>query len=168
MIRRAICLVPNDRQRQGLFVEQTVGENLGYVRMALDRRPWRLPVAELRRLCETAIRQLLIKTQGPEQPVSTLSGGNQQKIVIGKWLATRIEVLLLSDPTKGVDIHARSEIYASLADLAAGGAGILVFASDLRHCDCILVMYEGRIVEELTRETMNEQRVMAAAFGRAA
>ena len=172
MIRRGICLVPNDRQRQGLFVEQTVGENLGYVRVALDRRPWRLPLAELHRFAVEAIRRLFIKTDGPGQPVSTLSGGNQQKVVIGKWLGTPIDVLLLSDPTKGVDIHARSEIYATLADLAAGGAAILVFASDvqelLQHCDRILVMYEGRIVDELAGNSMNEQRVMAAAFGKAA
>jgi ribose transport system ATP-binding protein len=172
MIKRGICLVPNDRQRQGLFVEQTVGENLGYVRVALDRWPWRLPITELRRFALEAIRHLLIKTEGPGQPVSTLSGGNQQKVVIGKWLGTRIDVLLLSDPTKGVDIHARSEIYATLADLAASGAAILVFASDvqelLQHCDRILVMYEGRIVDELAGNSMNEQRVMAAAFGKAA
>jgi ABC-type sugar transport system ATPase subunit len=172
MIRRGISLVPNDRQRQGLFIDQTVGENLGYVRVALDRRPWRLPIAALRELAANAIRNLMIKTDGPAQPVSTLSGGNQQKVVIGKWLAAPIDVLLLSDPTKGVDIHARSEIYAKLAELAAGGAAILVFASDvqelLSHCDRILVMYEGCIREELAGPAMNEQRVMAAAFGRAA
>jgi ABC-type sugar transport system ATPase subunit len=172
MIRRGISLVPNDRQRQGLFIDQTVGENLGYVRVALDRRPWRLPAAALRELAANAIRNLMIKTDGPAQPVSTLSGGNQQKVVIGKWLAAPIDVLLLSDPTKGVDIHARSEIYAKLAELAADGAAILVFASDvqelLSHCDRILVMYEGRVSEELAGPAMNEQRVMAAAFGRAA
>lgn len=172
MIRRGVCLVPNDRQRQGLFVDQTVGENLGYVCVAMDRRPWRLQRAALRQLAETAIRRMLVKTEGPNRPVSTLSGGNQQKVVIGKWLAERIDVLLLSDPTKGVDIHARSEIYANLSDIAAEGAGILVFASDveelLRHCDRILVMYEGRVVEDLSGDAMNEQRVMAAAFGRAA
>ncbi len=172
MIRRGICLVPNDRQREGLFVEQTVGENLGYVRVALERRPWRLKLAELRSFAVETIRRLLIKTDGPDQPVATLSGGNQQKVVIGKWLGAHTEILLLSDPTKGVDIHARSEIYATLAELAAGGAAILVFASDvqelLRHCDRILVMYEGRIVDDLAGTAMSEQLVMAAAFGKAA
>ena len=168
MIRRGVSLVPNDRQRQGLFIEQTVGDNLGYARVALDRRPWRLPVADLRELAARVIRQLMIRTDGPAQPVATLSGGNQQKVVIGKWLGTPIDVLLLCDPTKGVDIHARSEIYAKLAELAADGAAILVFASDvqelLRHCDRILVMYEGRISEELAGAGMSEQRI--AAFGR--
>ncbi len=172
MIRRGVCLVPNDRQRQGLFMDQSVGENLGYVRICLERHPWRLPGAELRGLAERTIRQLMIKTEGPSQPVSTLSGGNQQKVVIGKWLAAPIDVLLLSDPTKGVDIHARSEIHATLADLAARGSAILIFASDvqelLAHCDRILVMYEGRIVDTLEGAAMNEQRVMTASFGKAA
>ncbi len=172
MIRRGVCLVPNDRHRQGLFVDESVGENLGYVCVSLDRRPWRLPRLELRAFAEQAIRRLLIKTDGPRQPVSTLSGGNQQKVVIGKWLAVEISVLLLSDPTKGVDIHARSEIYATLGGLAAGGSAILVFASDvqelLAHCDRILVMYEGRVVEVLAGPAMSERRVMAAAFGKAA
>ena len=172
MIRRGICLVPNDRQRQGLFMGQTVGENLGYVSVALGRRPWRLPLAALRRFAAQAIGRLLIKTSGAGQPVATLSGGNQQKVVIGKWLAAPVAVLLLSDPTKGVDIHARAEIYATLAELAAQGSAVLVFASDLQellaYCDRILVMYEGRIVDELAGAAMNEQRVMSAAFGKAA
>ena len=172
MIRRGVCLVPNDRHRQGLFMDRSVGENLGYVRVCLDRRPWRLPRPELRAFAEQAIRRLLIKTEGPGQPVSALSGGNQQKVVVGKWLAAEISVLLLSDPTKGVDVHARTEIYATLGELAAGGSAVLVFASDvqelLAHCDRILVMFEGRVVEVLAGAAMSERRVMAAAFGKAA
>jgi len=170
MIRRGVCLVPDDRLRQGLFSDESVGENLGFVKVALAKRPWTLPLTELTRLASDAIRRLLIKTEGPDQLVSALSGGNQQKVVIGKWLATDIEVLLLSDPTKGVDIHARSEIYSIIGELAAGGTTALIFASEIQelllHCDRILVMYEGRIVEELTGEAMTEPRIMAAAFGR--
>ena len=171
MIRRGVCLVPDDRLRQGLFTSESVGENLGFVKIALTRRPWTLPLAALAELARSAIGRLLIKTEGPDQPVAALSGGNQQKVVIGKWLATDIEVLLLSDPTKGVDIHARSEIYAIIGDLAAAGTAVLVFASEIQelllHCDRILVMYEGRIVEALAGEAMTEARIMAAAFGRA-
>jgi ABC-type sugar transport system ATPase subunit len=172
MIRRGVCLVPNDRLRQGLFSDESVGENLGFVKIALAKRPWTLPLAELGQLAAQTIQRLLIKTEGPNQLVSALSGGNQQKVVIGKWLATEIDVLLLSDPTKGVDIHARSEIYASVGELAAAGTAVLIFASEIQelllYCDRILVMYEGRIVEALTGEAMTEPRIMAAAFGRAA
>ncbi|MBW4022208.1 MAG: sugar ABC transporter ATP-binding protein [Proteobacteria bacterium] len=171
MIRRGVCLVPDDRLRQGLFSGESVGENLGYVKIALAKRPWTLPLAELGQLAAATIRRLLIKTEGPEQLVSALSGGNQQKVVIGKWLATDIEVLLLSDPTKGVDIHARSEIYAIIGELAAAGTTALIFASEIQelllHCDRILVMYEGRIVGNLSGAAMTEPRIMAAAFGRA-
>ncbi len=172
MIRRGICLVPNDRHRQGLFLDQSVGDNLASVSVALQRRPWRLPLAELRRLAERTIERLRIKTEGVAQNVTRLSGGNQQKVVIGKWLGAGADILLLSDPTKGVDIHARTEIYATLDELAAAGSAVLVYASDVQelllHCDRILVMYEGRITGELTGEAMSEQRVMAASFGRAA
>ncbi|HTI01479.1 MAG TPA: sugar ABC transporter ATP-binding protein [Acidisoma sp.] len=172
MIRRGICLVPNDRHRQGLFMEQTVGENLSAVALALWRRPWRLPRRMLQAFVLRTISGLLIKTVGPDRPVASLSGGNQQKVVVGKWLATEIDVLLLSDPTKGVDIRARREIYQTLGNLVAKGSAALVYASDthelLQHCDRILVMYEGRIVESLSGDEMTEQRVIAASFGRAA
>ena len=162
MIRRDVCLVPDDRLRQGLFSGESVGENLGYVKIALSNRPWTLPVAELGRLAATVIRRLLIKTEGPDQLVSALSGGNQQKVVIGKWLATDIDVLLLSDPTKGVDIHARSEIYAIIGELAAAGTAALIFASEIQelllHCNRVLVMYEGRVVADLAGEEMTEPR----------
>ena len=116
------------------------------------------------------VAKLHILANNLSAPVRTLSGGNQQKVVIGKWLATEIEVLLLSDPTKGVDIHARSEIYAIIGELAAAGSAALIFASEMQelllHCDRILVMYEGRIVADLTGEAMTEPAIMAAAFGR--
>ncbi len=172
MIRRGICLVPNDRHRQGLFMDQSVGDNLVSASVSVQPRPWRLPVAQMRRFAERTIERLRIKTTGPGQNVTRLSGGNQQKVVIGKWLGVSAEILLLSDPTKGVDIHARTEIYATLDELAASGSAILVFASDVQelllHCDRILVMYEGRVTSELTGDAMSEQHVMAASFGRAA
>jgi ABC-type sugar transport system ATPase subunit len=172
MIRRGICLVPNDRHRQGLFMDQTVGENLAAVALAMQPSPWRLRRRALRDFVHRTIPRLLIKTRGPAQPVATLSGGNQQKVVIGKWLEGPVDVLLLSDPTKGVDMRARREIYDTLGDLVAGGSAALVYASDihelLQHCDRILVMYEGRVVEALSGPAMTEQRVIAASFGRAA
>ena len=172
MIRRGICLVPNDRHRQGLFMGQTVGDNLGYVQVALARAPWRLPRAALQRFTHQMIARLRIKASGPDQPVSGLSGGNQQKVVVGKWLGCNPSVLLLSDPTKGVDIHARNEIYAALRKLAAQGCAILVFASDtqelLQHCDRILVMWEGRVVDSLGGAAMCESRIVAASFGKIA
>ncbi len=170
MIGRGICLVPNDRHRQGLFLDKDVGDNLSYVAVSLDKRPWRLPPRSLREFVLRTIERLSIKTRGPDQPIGTLSGGNQQKVVIGKWLSVPIEIMLLSDPTKGVDIHARTEIYALVQDLVAADRAAIVFASDvhelLLYCDRIIVMYEGRVTGDLRGEAMNERRITAASFGR--
>ena len=169
MINRGICLVPNDRLRQGLFIDNDVGSNLGYVAVSLDRRPWLPPPKSLHQFITATIQRLMIAASGAHQPVATLSGGNQQKVVIGKWLALPIEVMLLSDATKGVDVHARTEIYALVRELVSADRAAIVFASDvselLLHCDRILVMYEGRITANLQGEEMTEHRVTAASFG---
>ena len=172
MIRNGVCLVPGDRHRQGLFIGQSIEENLDYPSACVRRRPWILPFAEIRRRALEIIGRLGIKTSGPTQEVAALSGGNQQKVVIGKWLPLATKVLLLSDPAKGVDVHAKREIYAAVEGLAADGAGVLLYASDFQEllsmCDRVLVVYDGRIVGEFAGETMTEFNLLAASFGRAA
>jgi ribose transport system ATP-binding protein len=167
-----VCLVPGDRHRQGLFIGQSIEENLDYPSACVRRRPWTLPFAEIRRSALEIIRWLGIKASGPTQAVGALSGGNQQKVVIGKWLPLATKVLLLSDPAKGVDVHAKGEIYAAVERLAADGAGVLLYASDFQEllslCDRVLVVYDGRIVGEFAGETMTEYNLLAASFGRAA
>lgn len=169
MIRRGVCLVPGDRHRQGVFIGQTIEDNLDYPLACIRRRPWILPFAEIRRTALAIIERLGIKASGPTQEVGALSGGNQQKVVIGKWLPLATKVLLLSDPAKGVDIHAKGEIYASVERLAAEGAGVLLYASDFNEllslCDRVLVVYAGRIVSEFVGETMTEYNLLAASFG---
>jgi ribose transport system ATP-binding protein len=172
MIRRGVCLVPGDRHRQGVFIGQPIEENLDYPLACVRRRPWILPFAEIRRTALAIIERLGIKASGPTQEVGALSGGNQQKVVIGKWLPLATKVLLLSDPAKGVDVHAKGEIYAAVERLAADGAGVLLHASDFKEllslCDRVLVVYAGRIVCEFAGETMTEYNLLAASFGRAA
>ncbi len=169
MIDKGVCLVPNDRHRQGLFLDGDVGQNLDYVAVSLDKNPWKLPPKQFRELARQTIDRLAIKTRGPDQRIGTLSGGNQQKVVVGKWLSVPVEVMLLSDPTKGVDIHARTEIYTLVQELVAEGRAAIVFASDvhelLLYCDRIIVMYEGRVTADLRGEAMNERRITAASFG---
>ncbi len=172
MIRHGVCLVPGDRHRQGLFIGQSIEENLDYPSACVRRRPWMLPFAEIRRSALEIIRRLGIKASGPTQAIGALSGGNQQKVVIGKWLPLATKVLLLSDPAKGVDVHAKGEIYAAVERLAADGAGVLLYASDFQEllslCDRVLVVYDGRIVGEFAGDTMTEYNLLAASFGRAA
>jgi ABC-type sugar transport system ATPase subunit len=102
-------------------------------------------------------------------PVSTLSGGNQQKVVLGKWLATEPKVLMLDEPTRGVDVGAKAEIYKLLGDAAQRGLGILVSSSEIPElqvlCDRIIVMFRGRAVMSLTREEATEARIAHFAGG---
>ena len=172
MIRRGVYLVPGDRHRQGLFIEQSIEENIDYPSACLRRPPWLMPFAEIRRTAVEVIKQLGIKANAPTQVVSALSGGNQQKVVIGKWLPLKAKVLLLSDPAKGVDVNAKMEIYSAVEHLAAAGAAVLLYASDfqelLKICDRILVVYGGGIVGEFAGEAMTEFNLLASSFRRAA
>ena len=172
MIRRGVYLVPGDRHRQGLFIGQSIEENIDYPSACLRRRPWLMPFAEIRRTAVEIIKQLGIKANAPTQVVSALSGGNQQKVVIGKWLPLKAKVLLLSDPAKGVDVNAKMEIYSAVEHLAAAGAAVLLYASDfqelLKICDRILVVYGGGIVGEFAGDAMTEFNLLASSFRRAA
>jgi ribose transport system ATP-binding protein len=172
MIGSGVCLVPNDRHRQGLWLDHSVEFNLAQVRVNFDRQPWQLRRAELRTMVAQVIDRLGIKASNSRQPVRALSGGNQQKVVIGRWLDRDIKVLLLSDPTKGVDVIARKQIYEAIHALAASGVAVLLYASDtdelLAVCDRLIVMYEGYVVSELEGPSMNEAQVTRASFGRSA
>jgi ABC-type sugar transport system ATPase subunit len=110
-----------------------------------------------------------IRAASPRVPVATLSGGNQQKVVLGKWLATEPRVLMLDEPTRGVDVGAKSEIYRLLFDVAQSGVGILVSSSEnaelLTLCDRVLVMFRGRVVAELSRDEASEARIAHFAGG---
>ncbi len=155
-----LALVPEDRKQQGLLLDWSVRRNVGLAALRgllLDR-------ARERELAATAIAGLRIATPNAEQPVGALSGGNQQKVVLGKWLATRPRVLLLDEPTRGVDVGARQEIYRQLHELAARGLGVLFVSSELEEvlalADRVLVMAHGRIRGELDRGAASEQAIM--------
>ncbi|MGF6291171.1 sugar ABC transporter ATP-binding protein [Paraburkholderia youngii] len=172
MIAAGVCLVPNDRHRQGLWLDHPVEFNLAQVSVNFLASPWRLRRAPIRRFVDDVVARLRIKTSDVRQPVRDLSGGNQQKVVIGRWLNRQVDVLLLSDPTKGVDVLARREIYETIGAFAQAGTAVLVYASDteelLAVCDRLIVMYEGRIIAQLEGDEMNESRVTSALFGRSA
>ena len=115
--------------------------------------------------------QLEIKTGDPGMPVRFLSGGNQQKVVLGKWLATEPRVLLMDEPTRGIDVGSKAEIYRLMHELAGNGAAILYASSDMEEIlgvsDRVLVMYQGRITGELLREQLSEELIMQMAVGEA-
>jgi ribose transport system ATP-binding protein len=164
-----IALVPEDRKRQGLFLEMGVRENLSVASLHLHQSRGFLNKPAEKALCGEMIPAMRIKSAGVDQPVQFLSGGNQQKVVIGKWLATRPRVFLLDEPTRGVDIGAKQEIYRLMEELAAKGVAVLFVSSDLEEIlgmsDRVLVLHEGRLSGELQRSELSEEAVMRLATG---
>jgi ribose transport system ATP-binding protein len=162
-------LVPEDRKLAGLVVEMGVRENTTLATLPHHTR-WGL----LRRRSEcdaahAAIADLGIKTAHGEIPAVNLSGGNQQKVVLAKWLATRPQVIILDEPTRGVDVGAKQEIYALMRRLADDGVAVLMISSDMEevlgHSDRVAVMHEGALAGILTGDDLSEEKVMRLAVG---
>ncbi|MBU6301573.1 MAG: sugar ABC transporter ATP-binding protein [Verrucomicrobia bacterium] len=165
-----LALVPEDRKKQGVVLAESVRRNLSLASLERDRvRGFLLNEAAESGITERMIRELRIKTPGEEQPVRFLSGGNQQKVVIGKWLAMSPRVFLLDEPTRGIDVGAKQEIYQLMEKLAASGAGILFVSSELEEilglADRVLVMHEGKLAGDLRRDELTEERIMTLATG---
>ncbi len=164
-----IAYVPEDRGTQGLVRPMTVRENVSLAVFPRISRGGFIDAAAERGLADAAVAQFSIRTAGIEQIVGKLSGGNQQKIVLGKWLATRPRVLILDEPTRGIDVGAKAEIHRLMGELAAQGLAILMISSELPEVlgmsDRVLVVREGRIVAEFPRAEALPEAVGAAMMG---
>ncbi len=168
-IKNGIGFVPEDRKRQGLFLQMSVATN---VVMAVLRRLTRLFLIRwsgVRQIASDFIERLDIRTPSSAQRVRNLSGGNQQKVVIARWLTLDPKVLILDEPTRGIDVGAKAEIYRLMNLLAERGVGILMISSELPEVmgisDRILVMHEGRLAGEFEARTATEDMLMNAATG---
>ncbi|MCL4202765.1 MAG: sugar ABC transporter ATP-binding protein [Pirellulaceae bacterium] len=169
-IRHGIALVPEDRKQAGLIVEMSVRHNLSLAGLRRHQRFGGLLNQRLERhLAREMIHRLNIKTPHDGQVVRYLSGGNQQKVVLGKWLSLKPRVLLLDEPTRGIDVGAKQEIYQLMERLAADGVAILFVSSEMEEIlgmsDRVLVMHEGSLRGELARGQLSEERVMHLATG---
>lgn len=169
-LRAGLALVPEDRKQQGLIVDMAVRENISLA--ALTTRRNRLGLLDRGRERADAQRmmQLMnIKTPSDRQIVRLLSGGNQQKVVLAKWLILKPRILLLDEPTRGIDVGAKQEIYRLMEDLAADGVAVVFVSSEMEEilgmADRALVMHEGRITGQLPRSELSEQAVMQLATG---
>jgi ribose transport system ATP-binding protein len=166
-IDAGMALVPEDRKKQGVILGMTVRDNVSLASLRRDQRRGFLDRARELRLGVEMIRDLRIKTPNDRQRVQFLSGGNQQKVVLGKWLALRPRILFLDEPTRGIDVGAKEEIYRLMEELARNGVALLFASSEMEEIlgmsDRALVLHEGRITGELSRAELSEEAVMNLA-----
>ncbi|WP_272599470.1 sugar ABC transporter ATP-binding protein [Solirubrobacter phytolaccae] len=168
-IARGLTLVPEDRQRDGLVQSMSVGQNLS---LAGLRRFIRGPLVSADREREavaSTMRDVTVKASGPDAPITSLSGGNQQKVVLGKALLTQPRVLLLDEPTRGIDVGAKADIFTLMTELAGRGVAVLFATSELEEAlhvpDRLLVMAKGKVVRELRRGAASREEIMVASEG---
>jgi ribose transport system ATP-binding protein len=163
-----MALIPEDRKTEGLMLPMSVRDNLSFAALdtlshwgVVDRAAERDAVARI-------VRLLAIRTDGTDVPAGSLSGGNQQKLVIGKWLMMAPRILLLNDPTRGIDVGTKQEMYQLLRELAEAGAAILFYSTDYDEligcCDRVLVMYDGAIRRELVGDDITERALVSSAL----
>ncbi len=166
-IANGIAHVPESRKEQGLFLSMSVKENILMAELKKHSKSGIVSWKEVNAAADSYIKELNIKIASPEQQVSNLSGGNQQKVVIARWLSIAPKVLLLDEPTRGVDIGAKTEIHKIVSGLAEKGMAVLMISSELPEIlgvsDRILVMSEGRITGELSREEATQEKIMYLA-----
>jgi rhamnose transport system ATP-binding protein len=162
-----LALVPEDRRKQGLVIDSTVGGNTAMAMWNRISRFGLLTTGMEHRAARPWAAKLEVKSHALDTVVGTLSGGNQQKVVLAKWLATAPRVLIVDEPTRGIDVGTKSSVHALLSDLAAQGLGIVMISSELPEvlgmADRVLVMHEGRITAEIDRADATSENVVYAA-----
>jgi ribose transport system ATP-binding protein len=163
-----IALIPEDRKIEGLMMPMSVRDNLSFAALDTLSRWGVIDKAAERDAVERIVRLLAIRTDGTGLPAGSLSGGNQQKLVIGKWLMMAPRILLLNDPTRGIDVGTKQEMYQLLRQLADAGAAILFYSTDYDElvgcCDRVLVMYDGAIKRELIGAEITERALISSAL----
>ncbi|KAA3655745.1 MAG: sugar ABC transporter ATP-binding protein, partial [Chloroflexi bacterium] len=168
-IRQGLGFVPEDRKLQGLFLNMAVRENI--IMSGIDQVSnfGFVNGGEANQLASEFVEKLNVRTPSLRQTVRNLSGGNQQKVVIARWLTLKPRVLILDEPTRGVDVGAKAEIYALMRQLAAEGIAVLMISSELPEVlgvsDRIVVMHEGRVTGHFLRDEATQDKIMHAATG---
>jgi ABC-type sugar transport system ATPase subunit len=169
VIRAGMALVPSDRRNAGVFQVLSILDNVAAASLRKVSRWGILNRRQMKNLADHYLPRMNLKAASIEQKVGTLSGGNQQKVVLARGLATEPHILLLHEPTRGIDVGAKAEIYQILNQLAAREIAILIVSSELPEligqCDRIFAMHKGRITGEYTRGEASEERILASAMG---
>ncbi|MEU0154524.1 sugar ABC transporter ATP-binding protein [Micromonospora fulviviridis] len=164
-VRAGVGLLPQNRTTEGIIASLSVRDNIALAALPRLSRAGIVSEARLDRIVETFMRRLRIKATSPHQPVGELSGGNQQKVLLARWLATHPRVLMLDEPTRGIDIGTKSEVQALIDDLAVDGLAVMLISSDLEElvgsCDRVLVLRDGAVAGQLTGPNVTEKNIMA-------
>ncbi len=168
-IENGIALVTEDRKRLGIFSAMSVGQNITLCDLASMTNAGILSLFKQRSAAESMVGKLKIKTAGLSPSILSLSGGNQQKCIVGRWLLTRPKILLLDDPTRGVDVGAKAELYRIIRELCNEGLGVIVTSSELPEIltlsDRIMVLSEGRQAALFHRDEATQEKIIQAATG---
>jgi ABC-type sugar transport system ATPase subunit len=171
-VEAGIAYVPEDRKSQGLFLDQSVEDNILCGRLKKCSRAGFIRRALCRALAEEYSGFLQVKMRGLDQDLRNLSGGNQQKTLLARWLAAAPKVLIVDEPTRGIDIGAKVEIHRLLREYATAGNGVIVVSSEMPEliglCDRIVVLHEGRVAGEVSGRTATEEELIHLATGSAA
>ena len=168
-IRNGIGYLSEDRKKHGIIPDMSVGSNIAIAVLKRLSTAGVLNLKGKRTLAEDFRRRLSIRSPSIQVLIKNLSGGNQQKVLIARWLATEVPVLIFDEPTRGIDVGAKHEVYMLMSDLARQGLAVMMISSELREIlamsDRIVVMYSGRITGELTRETATQEKILHLATG---
>ncbi|MFN5730501.1 MAG: sugar ABC transporter ATP-binding protein [Planctomyces sp.] len=168
-IAAGIALVPEDRKQQGIVLDMAIRQNIGLASAHRHSKAGFLSFSTEQAQSQELCSRLRVRMPNDQARVGNLSGGNQQKVVLGKWLALRPNVLLLDEPTRGIDVGAKQEIYQLMDELAQQGLAVLFVSSELEEIlgmsDRVLVMHEGRVTGQLQRDQLSEQAIMKLATG---
>jgi len=173
-VREGLCYLPEDRKKLGLVLSSSVRDNIilaslaRFCRLRVGGKGIWLDQHRIRKEVVERVKSLDIKTPSIGQLVESLSGGNQQKVVVARWLCSTARVFLFDEPTRGIDVNAKSEIYGLVRTLAEQGAGILLISSEVEElvdaCDRIYILRQGRIVAELLRDEISKEAILQAAL----
>ena len=165
-IRAGVSLLPENRKTEGIIASLSIRDNISLAALPRLSRFGVVSGARIDRMVDTFMRRLQIKATSPHQKVAELSSGNQQKVLLARWLAMRPKVLLLDEPTRGIDVGAKAELQDLLDELAVGGLAILLISSDLKElvngCDRVVVLRDGAVAAELTGLDITEEGIIAA------
>ncbi len=168
-IRAGISLLPEDRKSEGIVPGLSVRENIALAALPRLSRLGLVSEARVDSIVDTFVKRLRIKASSPHQKVGELSGGNQQKVLLARWLAMNPKVLLLDEPTRGIDVGAKAEVQKLVDELAGDGLGVLLISSDLEELiegsDRVVVLKDGAVVGELTGDDVTEDKLMRTIAG---